>query len=95
MPANTPRPRLATRFAEYLVNNYGMDPDATWILDHHEIHLMLQTNPEGRKEAEAGTSWRKNTNENYCGATSSNRGADLNRNFAFQWDCCGGSSGAL
>ncbi len=83
----------ATRFAEYLVNNYGTDPDATWILDHHEIHLMLQTNPDGRKEAEAGTSWRKNTNENYCGATSSSRGADLNRNFTFKWGCCGGSSG--
>ena len=83
---------LATRFAEYLVNNYGVDPDATWILDQHEVHLVLQMNPDGRKQAEAGTSWRKNTNENYCGVTSTNRGADLNRNFAFQWDCCGGSS---
>ncbi len=87
-------PELVTRFGEYLVNNYGIDPDATWILDHHEVHLMLQTNPDGRKEAEAGASWRKNTNENYCGVTSSNRGADLNRNFSFQWDCCGGSSDA-
>src|SRR5690606_27632496 len=26
-----------TRFGEYLVNNYGVDPDATWLLDHHEI----------------------------------------------------------
>ncbi len=83
----------ATRFAEYLVNNYGADPDATWILDHHEIHLMLQANPDGRKEAEAGLSWRKNTNENYCGVTSTSRGADLNRNYTFKWGCCGGSSG--
>ncbi len=82
----------ATRFAEYLVNNYGVNPDATWILDHHEIHLMLQANPDGRKEAEAGQSWRKNTNENYCGATSASRGADLNRNYTFKWGCCGGSS---
>ena len=36
--------------------------------------------------------WRKNTNENYCGTTSTDRGADLNRNFEFQWGCCGGSS---
>ena len=43
---------MATRFAEYLVNNYGVDADATWLLDHHEIHLMLHTNPDGRKEAE-------------------------------------------
>lgn len=83
---------LAMRFAEYLVGNYGVDADATWLLDYHEVHLMLYVNPDGRKKAETGLSWRKNTNQNYCGATSSNRGADLNRNYAFQWDCCGGSS---
>lgn len=83
---------LVTRFAEYLVNNYGTDADATWLLDHHEIHLLLQTNPDGRKEAETGASWRKNTNENYCGVTSSNRGADLNRNFSFYWNSCTGCS---
>ncbi|MEZ4767583.1 MAG: M14 family zinc carboxypeptidase [Caldilineales bacterium] len=85
---------LVTRFAEYLVNNYGVDPDATWILDHHEIHLMLQANPDGRKQAETGISWRKNTNQNYCSPTSTSRGADLNRNFQFQWGCCNGSSGS-
>ncbi|MGB4976024.1 MAG: M14 family zinc carboxypeptidase [Anaerolineae bacterium] len=83
---------LATRFAEYLVTNYNVDPDVTWILDYHEVHLMLHTNPDGRKQAETGLSWRKNTNQNYCGATSTSRGADLNRNFNFQWGCCGGSS---
>ncbi|HSJ53824.1 MAG TPA: M14 family metallopeptidase, partial [Anaerolineae bacterium] len=82
---------LVTRFGEYLVNSYGIDADATWILDHHEVHLMLQTNPDGRKKAETGLSWRKNTNNNYC-ANTNNRGADLNRNFAFEWACCGGSS---
>ncbi len=85
---------LLVRFAEYLMDNYGTDADATWILDHHEIHLMLHTNPDGRKKAEGGAWWRKNTNQNYCGATSSNRGADLNRNFSYQWNCCGGSSGS-
>lgn len=83
---------LMTRFAEQLVNGYGIDADATWLLDFHEIHLLLQTNPDGRKFAEGGDLWRKNTNQNYCGATSTSRGADLNRNFAFQWNCCGGSS---
>jgi carboxypeptidase T len=83
---------LVMRFGEYLVNNYGIDPDATWILDNHEVHLLLHTNPDGRKKAETGLSWRKNTNQNYCSPTSNYRGADLNRNFAFQWACCGGSS---
>ena len=85
---------LNTRFAEYLVANYDFDPDITWLLDHTEIHLLLQSNPDGRKKAETGLSWRKNTNENYCSPTSDYRGVDLNRNFEFQWGCCGGSSGS-
>ncbi len=83
---------LALRFAEQLVDGYGTDADATWLLDHQELHVLLQTNPDGRKMAEAGDLWRKNTNQNYCGATSTSRGADLNRNFSFMWGCCGGSS---
>src|SRR4029453_18931549 len=34
----------------------------------------------------------KNQTGPYGGATSTGRGADLNRNFPFQWACCGGSS---
>ncbi|MGI0115437.1 M14 family zinc carboxypeptidase [Zooshikella sp. RANM57] len=85
---------LSMAFARYLLEGYGEDADATWILDNHEVHLMLMTNPDGRKKAESGNYWRKNTNQNYCGATSSNRGADLNRNFSFSWNTVsGGSSG--
>lgn len=83
---------LATRFAEYLVENYGKNPDLSWILDTREIHMLLQANPDGRKQAETGLTWRKNTNQNYCSPTSIYRGADLNRNFAFKWGCCDGSS---
>jgi carboxypeptidase T len=82
---------LNLEFARWLVNGYGTNANATWILDHHEIHLMLHTNPDGRKQAENGLSWRKNTNTSYCGATSNNRGVDLNRNFSFSWNATGGS----
>jgi len=85
---------LNTRFAEYLISHYGTDPDVTWLLDYQEVHLLLQANPDGRKQAETGQLWRKNTNQNYCSPTSSSRGADLNRNFEFQWGCCNGSSGS-
>lgn len=85
---------LNLRFAEYLLAGYGTDADATWILDHHEVHLLVQSNPDGRKRAETGLSWRKNTNQGYCGAASNSRGADLNRNFPFAWGTVpGGSSG--
>jgi carboxypeptidase T len=83
----------ALRFAEQLVNGYGVDPDATWMLDDQEVHVLLQTNPDGRKQAEQGQLWRKNVDNNYCANTSS-RGADLNRNFSYMWGCCGGSSGS-
>ncbi len=83
---------LSTRFAEYLVRRYGNDPDVTWLLDYTELHLLLQANPDGRKKAETGLLWRKNTDNDYC-SDSSSRGVDLNRNFAFQWGCCNGSSG--
>lgn len=82
---------LNLEFARWLVNGYGVNADATWIMDHHEVHLMLQTNPDGRKKAETGLSWRKNTNQAYCGATSNTRGADLNRNFSFTFNYTGGT----
>ena len=81
---------LATRFAEKLVNEYGVDPDITWLLDNYEFHLMPQVNPDGRKRAEAGYYWRKNTdNDDGCGGSSF--GTDLNRNSSFKWNMSGAS----
>ncbi len=81
---------LTLEFATQLLNNYGTDADATWIIDNHEVHILFHMNPDGRKQAETGLYWRKNTNENYCSPTSSNRGADLNRNFTHSWNVTGG-----
>jgi len=86
-----PAPELLTRFAEGLLADYDTDADATWILDEHEIHLLLFANPDGRRRAELGAYWRKNANNNHCSATE-DRGVDLNRNFDFRWNCCGLSS---
>ncbi len=88
---------VTTHFAEWLLDNYGTDPEATWLVDHENFHLILQANPDGRKKAEAGLSWRKNTNTvtASCGNTS---GIDLNRNFPFHWNIVpsnGGSSGSI
>lgn len=91
---------VMTRFAEQLVAGHGVDPDATWLLDHNEFHLLLQANPDGRKRAETGVLWRKN--ENTASApcatdpptSSSHPGIDLNRNFPLGWNTApGGSSG--
>jgi len=82
---------LATAFAQWLIDGYGLDADATWLLDYHEIHLLLQANPDGRTRAEQGLSWRKNADNDFC-SDSNSRGVDLNRNFEFQWACCNQSS---
>lgn len=82
---------LASRFAEALVAKYGIDPDVTWLLDYFEVHIMPQTNPDGRKLAEGGQLWRKNTNNTDGCTTPGFWGTDLNRNSSFRWDN-GGSS---
>jgi len=86
-------PELVTRFAELLVERYGVDPDVTWLLDHHRIDLILVQNPDGRKRAETGLLWRKNA-DNFACANTNSRGIDLNRNFDFMWgnSVCSGSS---
>ena len=83
---------LAVRFAELLVTRYGVDPDVTWLLDYHELHLVAQANPDGRKQAEAGAAWRKNT-DSLVGCTNSTAwGVDLNRNHSFKWGVAGVST---
>ncbi|MEM7131979.1 MAG: M14 family zinc carboxypeptidase [Chloroflexota bacterium] len=82
---------MNTRFAEYLVTNYGVNPDVTWLLDYHEIHIMPQANPDGRKIAEGGQLWRKNTNPTN-GCAGGDYGVDLNRNSSFQWGGSGSSN---
>ncbi len=80
----------ATRFAEYLVNQYNIDPDVTWLMDHSEIHILAVTNPDGRKLAETGLYWRKNTDSDDGCSDPYAWGTDLNRNSSFMW----GGSGA-
>jgi hypothetical protein len=76
---------LATRFAEYLLTNYGIDPDITWLLDYYEIHIVPHTNPDGRKIAENGAYQRKNTDNDDGCIFSDYWGVDLNRNSSYKW----------
>jgi len=77
------------RFAESVLSLYGSDADMTWILDYTEIHMVMQSNPDGRKDEEffvgLGDRYyrRKNMHfdpeNNSCSSASG--GVDLNRNF--------------
>jgi PKD repeat protein len=85
---------LVTRFGEWLVNGYGTDPEATWLMDNYTFYLVLQANPDGRKKAETGLSWRKNVDNSNGTCSANSVGIDLNRNFPFHWSTvAGGSSG--
>lgn len=90
---------LLARMAEWLVTGYGNDAQATWLVDHVDFRFILHANPDGRKKAESGVLWRKNTNtsNDACTAQASasyHAGIDLNRNFPFHWSSViGGSSG--
>ncbi len=91
---------VALIFAEYLASGYGTDPDATWLLDHHEVHVVPVANPDGRRLADLGYFQRKNRNDDMgllCDSPPTllnQAGVDLNRNSSFKWNCCGGSSAA-
>ena len=85
---------LTTRFAEYLVSNYDSNPDITWLLDYFEVHIIPLGNPDGRKIAENGFYWRKNTDNDDGCSNSAFWGTDLNRNSSFKWGGVGTSSNA-
>ena len=89
---------IVTRFAEELVAGYGSRAETTWLLDNHEVHIVPVLNPDGRKFAEQGYLWRKNTNpeapDGEEPAPFPSYGVDLNRNYDAAWgEVPGGSSG--
>jgi carboxypeptidase T len=76
----------ATRFIEYLLSGYATNADIHWLLDYYEIHVVPMNNPDGRKFAETGEWWRKNTDSDDGCSDPNNWGTDLNRNFGFHWN---------
>jgi hypothetical protein len=81
----------ALRLAESLLQQYGVNPEITLLLDYQEIQVLPLTNPDGRKWAEQGFFWRKNTD--YSGGCAfPNYGVDLNRNHSFHWGGAGTNS---
>ncbi len=83
-------PEVNLRLAEYLLANYGTDPDVTWMLDYNRVHMVFVSNPDGRLIDEGGSNrmQRKNYNTNHCPGQYGNygqTGVDLNRNYPFAW----------
>jgi carboxypeptidase T len=81
-------PEVAMAFVALLLEGYGVDPDVTWLLDHHRIEVMVSANPDGHVRNEAGQPWaywRKNANPSYGICRGTDFGVDLNRNSSFAW----------
>ncbi len=74
-------------FAQYLCQNYGVNPTVTNYVDTREIYVIPMVNPDGHfyvQQNHAGSPnswWRKNRRDNLDGFF----GVDLNRNYSYQW----------
>jgi carboxypeptidase T len=96
------REHMTVEQAIYLLHllAYGYSSDATVkkLVDSREIWIIFEVNPDGAEYDLTCTgsshppycAWRKNRQPN---AGSSAIGTDLNRNYGYDWGCCGGSSG--
>ncbi|SCF10975.1 Zinc carboxypeptidase [Micromonospora matsumotoense] len=92
------REHLTVEMAIYLLNlftdSYGSDSRITSIVNSREIWIVPTVNPDGSEyDIATGSyrSWRKNRQPNSGAAAV---GTDLNRNWGYNWGCCGGSSGS-
>ena len=47
-------PEVVMRMIDYLLNNYDTNADVHWLVDHHDIWLMPEVNPDGHHIVEAG-----------------------------------------
>jgi hypothetical protein len=73
-------------FMWYLLDNYGSDPQATYLVDNRELWFVPAVNPDGYCYNEytnpgGGGMWRKNRRD--CGG--GDWGVDLNRNWGYMW----------
>jgi len=76
----------------WLTDGYGTDARITDIVDTREVWIVFAVNPDGAEYDLTGSpyrAWRKNRQPN---PGSSSVGTDINRNYGYRWNCCGGSS---
>ncbi|MGK2850742.1 MAG: M14 family zinc carboxypeptidase [Candidatus Limnocylindrales bacterium] len=63
------------------------------LVDTREIWIVFAVNPDGATYDIAGSGTYRNWRKNRQPTSGSNSiGTDLNRNYAYRWGCCGGSS---
>ncbi len=80
-------------FLTELLEGYGIDPEATFLIDERELFVVPCVNPDGyehnrQTNPNGGGMWRKNRRANAGGSF----GVDLNRNYATFWNAPNGGS---
>ena len=70
----------------YLLENYGSDPEVTYLVNNRQIYFLPVFNVDGyeynrRNHPSGGGIWRKNRHLNSDGTY----GVDLNRNYGYKW----------
>ncbi len=73
-------------FMWYLLENYGINQEVTYLLDNTDMYFVPCVNPDGYLYNElwfpnGGGLWRKNRRANANGSY----GVDLNRNYGYMW----------
>lgn len=76
-------------FVQLLGEEYGNDPELTYLVDNREIWFLPVVNPDGYVYNESiqpsgGGMHRKNRRDTNCG-NGTQRGIDLNRNYGYGW----------
>ncbi len=81
-------------FMYYILENYGTNPEVTYLVNNRQIYCIPVFNPDGYEynrstNPSGGGMWRKNRRNN-----GGSYGIDLNRNFSYKWgyDNIGSSS---
>lgn len=80
-------------FMDELLDGYGVDPEATYLINERELYFIPCVNPDGYEfnrisNPGGGGLWRKNRRDNGGGVF----GVDLNRNYATGWSAPNGGS---
>ncbi len=73
-------------FMYYLLENYGSDPEITYLVDNREMYFIPVINPDGyffneQNDPGGGGMWRKNRRDNGNGCF----GVDINTNYGYMW----------
>jgi len=84
---------MALYIMDMLTEGYGSDERITELVDTREIWVVPNSNPDGTEYDQSGDTWQDWRKTRGANEGSEALGTDMNRNWAHEWGCCGGSSG--